>query len=108
MGQLSARCAGGAVVRSVDQVEVAEHGSSRLSIVDSRCVSWDVETAVLGDGAAAGPGELGALESRAAAGHGASLELGGVRAWRRMCILFPLAASAVRAGTDARGFEHTG
>jgi hypothetical protein len=57
--------------------------------------------ALVGDGAAARPGELGALQPRPAARHGAALDLGGLRPRRRGGELFPLAAGALRAGADA-------
>ena len=87
---------------------VAAQRASRLRVVQSRRLSRHVEAAVLGDGAAAGSGELGAVESGAAAGHGAAVELGSVRARRGMRVVFPLASGAVRAGADACGFEHAG
>ena len=101
LGQLSARRARGAMVRTRRESALAAHRASRLRVVQSRPLSRHVETAVLGDGAAARPGELGAVEPCAAAGHGAPVELGSVRARRRLRVVLPLAAGAVRAGADA-------
>ena len=57
---------------------------------------------LVGDGATAGAGELGELQPSAPPRHGACLDLGSIRARRGGGFLFPLAASAVCAGTDAR------
>ena len=56
---------------------------------------------VLGNGAATRARELGFLESRSAPGHGAPLDMGGLRPWSGGRQLFPVAASAFRAGADA-------
>ena len=56
---------------------------------------------LVGDGAAAWPGELGPLEPGAARRHGAAVDLAGVCARRRGGELLPLAAGTVCAGADA-------
>ena len=57
---------------------------------------------LVGDGAAARPGELGALQPGPLAGDGAAVDMGGFRARGRGGVVLPLAAGALRAGAASR------
>ena len=81
-------------------------GYLRQGDPDNQAFHHDLYRAVgrgplVGDGTAAGTGELGPVEPRALARHGAALGVGGLCARGRSGLLFPLAAGAVRAGADA-------
>ena len=73
-----------------------------IAPVPSRSLSRRRARPLLGDGAAAGPGELGAVQPDPGAGHGQALGARSACARRRGRLLFPLAPGALRAGADAR------
>ena len=78
-------------------------GASRFPGVSPRSLPDLRERTLLGHGAAAGAGQLGAVESGPDAGDAPAMGVGSLRARRGDGLLVPLAAGSLRAGADARG-----
>ena len=108
LGFLSDRHRRALPVQRPGALALAGHVAPGLRAVPSRPLSRRRPRALLGDGAAAGTGQLGAVEPRAGARHGAPVDARSARARRRGRELFPLAAGAFRAGADARRAQPAG
>ena len=101
MGQLSARLSRTLASRRGLQAPLHAGGRSRLSVLPSRSLSRLRAGALMDHGAAAGGGELGAVESVAGERRRAHVDLRGLRGGRRGRELFSLASGAFRARADA-------
>ena len=104
LGQLSARLPagprGGIAGR---EGALSPPGASGLPGVSSRSLPDLRRRTLPGHGAAAGAGQLGAVESGPATGDAPAVGVGSLRARRGDGLLVPLAAGPLRAGADARG-----
>ena len=83
LGFLSARLRRALSLLRRREVALGAHVASRHRAVPSRSLSRRRARALVGDGAAAGPGELGAVERDPAPGTDAAVHVGGARARRR-------------------------
>ena len=110
VGFLSARLRRGLSLHRGRAAALGRNLASRHRAVPPRSLPRRRARAVLGHGAAARPGELGAVEPRPEARHGAAVDLGGAGAWRRGGELFPLAPGAlaqeqIHAGLNLPGLQ---